>query len=281
MARINIEDTFWSYDPFLALVEKLGNRASAVGAVILAFKLAQKYWVPDQRPIPSVKFRSLPFASDLIECGIASESEDGDFVHVHGAKDQFEWLIQRSQAGAKSKEKKANGTNRNKTKRNGSQRNETSYSSSYSSSPSSSSSGSNSNSEIYSVGQSENSSQPSGGKSPSAPSSTQVFIARYCELFKARWKTNPEIRGKEAGIAKRLVSDLGVERACELLEAFFEMNDAQFLRAKHALGVFEVNLQSVVVKADTGRVVTFADARNAEASEYHANQLDRIRRGEL
>ena len=106
MARINIEDTLWSDDRFLALVEKTGNRASAIGAVVIAFKTAQKFWVPDQRPIPSVQFRSLPFASDLLAAGIAEMRDEGDFVYVHGTKEQFAWLLQRSQAGSENKGKK-------------------------------------------------------------------------------------------------------------------------------------------------------------------------------
>ncbi len=106
MARINIEDSLWADDRFLVLVEKTGNRASAIGAVMIAFKTAQRFWVPDERPIPAVQFRSIPFAADLLSCGLAEEVENGDFVYIKGTKNQFAWLLQHSKAGRGNKGKK-------------------------------------------------------------------------------------------------------------------------------------------------------------------------------
>ena len=98
MPRINVEDTLWCDDRFLTLIEKVGSRATAVGAVVLAFRCAQGFWIPDKKDVPKPVFMRLPNAEDLIFCNLARVSPCLDFVHVSGSEKQFKWIIQRIEA---------------------------------------------------------------------------------------------------------------------------------------------------------------------------------------
>lgn len=107
------------------------------------------------------------------------------------------------------------------------------------------------------------------------------FIARYCELFKARWKLNPEVRGKQAGVAKRVVKDLPLERALLYLEAFFQMPDAWLVKTKHPLEAFEGKLNEITVYASTGEFTSNLQVRHLEQKGHTLSQLERIERGLL
>jgi hypothetical protein len=90
-------------------------------------------------------------------------------------------------------------------------------------------------------------------------------IARYCELWKARYKTNISFSNKWAGNAKTLVKDHGKARAIELVEAFMEMNDRWFLDNRHSFDLLLTKLASITHYAGTGVVVT----------QTQLNQLDK------
>lgn len=137
MPRINIEDSLFLDIRYQHLVEKTGSRASALGSVILAWIVAQKYWLDNCRLVPIVEFKRVPNYEFLIETGLSRVSEDGEFVYVSGSKDQFAWILQKVNAGKtsgiarkrKSLEKSSNGEG---TATNGDERLRTSYSYSYS-----------------------------------------------------------------------------------------------------------------------------------------------------
>lgn len=100
-----------------------------------------------------------------------------------------------------------------------------------------------------------------------ASESVREFIARYCEEFRNRYGSNPDITGKDAGIAKRLVKDLGIARALALARAYVEMNDSFFLTKRHDLVTFESNLKAIAVKLDTGQSVNRTQARQQETRD--------------
>lgn len=261
MARINIEDSLWEDERFLDLVSKVGNVASAVGAVVLAFKLAQRFWVPDERPIPSVRFRSIPFSSDLISTGLARESDDGAFIHVSGSKDQFSWLTQRSKAGrenkGKKRERKLNGTKRNKTELNGSNPPSPSLTPSLPLSP------------VFSEG--ENS-------FPDVKNPIGFFIGRYVNAYQKKFgqDARPDLRGKVQGQIKRFVSETPLDRAVALIEQYLEMNDYWFTTKAYDFGTFVENLSKVGLALDTGKRITQADARSGESVDFYKSQMQRL-----
>jgi hypothetical protein len=115
----------------------------------------------------------------------------------------------------------------------------------------------------------------------SASAHANALIAEYCERFKERYKSNPTIGGKNAGIAKRLAKDLGLARAKDLIATYLSMNDSFFLTKRHDLVTFESNLNAVSVKHDTGHSLTRIDIQNREKLDHTRSQLERVARGEL
>lgn len=99
MARINIEQSLFSDYRFQYLSDLIG-RQLAQGVLLDIFFVAQKYWIPNQRPVPLPEFLKIPHADKVLKAGLADVcSDDPDFVYIRGSKEQFSWLIQRSESG--------------------------------------------------------------------------------------------------------------------------------------------------------------------------------------
>ena len=107
------------------------------------------------------------------------------------------------------------------------------------------------------------------------------FLAKYAELFKAKWGTNPEIGKREAGIATGILRSLSPSRAELLLEAFFQLPDAWLIKQTHPLGAFETKKQELVVFAETGNFTTNRQVRQADDAVSDAVLRKQIREGRL
>jgi hypothetical protein len=104
MARINIEDSIFTDPKYLNLLIKVGDQYKALGLIVTAFKLAQTHWLKTQ----SIPAENWPKDLDiLIDCGLAEKLEAGS-IYVKGSKEQFNWLVQKSEAGKSNSEKKLN-----------------------------------------------------------------------------------------------------------------------------------------------------------------------------
>lgn len=255
MARINVEDSLWADPRFLRLCIALGSEATAAGAVLLAWRVAQNYWVPGRRLIPINEFKrklTERIGTELIASGLTEEREVG-LLYVSGSEKQFAWLEQRSEAGRgnKGKSNKRRRTESNENKR---VRSSSSSSSSFSLSSSDSSSISDSK-------EKEGAAKPNAG----------AFIGAYCSAWKERYGTRPEITGKEQGIAKRLAGSIGTERLSELVESFLHMNDSWFVQKRHDLATFEANLNAVVQYHDTGKSITRGEIAAADRMQTNVN----------
>jgi hypothetical protein len=99
MARINIEDSLWSDDRFLRFCIRIGNEHLAVGHMVMAFRMAQRFWCPDRLPIPLDAWKEAGFPGAMAECRLVESREDG--VYVRGSAGHFDWLVKRSEAGHK------------------------------------------------------------------------------------------------------------------------------------------------------------------------------------
>lgn len=107
MARINLEDSLFTDGRFLNLIAKTGNVDSALGAVVRAFMLAQKYYLDESndRLIPFNEWQRQLIDNSIIDVGLAEKRENG--IYVVGSEEQFNWLLQRQAAGKKSAETKS------------------------------------------------------------------------------------------------------------------------------------------------------------------------------
>jgi len=101
MARINLDDRIFADIRFKALCRIVGNHREAIGIVIEAFQLGQKYWSDDKKLIP-LDVWELSGLDGMIASKLAEKSDSG--VYIKGAEKHFEWLVNRQLAGKKSAE---------------------------------------------------------------------------------------------------------------------------------------------------------------------------------
>jgi hypothetical protein len=99
VARVNIEDSLFTDQRFVDLVLRLGDMERAIGAMVRAWVIAQKWYVTEDRTIPLSEWQKQRIRDEIIEVGLA-EVIDGR-VRVAGADAQFAWLLQRIEAGRK------------------------------------------------------------------------------------------------------------------------------------------------------------------------------------
>lgn len=115
----------------------------------------------------------------------------------------------------------------------------------------------------------------------SAPEGANIVIGKYCELWKAKYQSQAPIRGKDAGLIKTLVSDFGVYKATEFIEAYLEMPDSWFVTKRHDITTLMNNLNAVAQFIETGRMFTKKEINNLDSSNSLRNTLDAIERGEI
>jgi hypothetical protein len=77
-------------------------------------------------------------------------------------------------------------------------------------------------------------------------------VAVYCAIIKDKYKFTPEVRGKDIGIIKSLVKDVGRDKAIELLKAYVSMDDQWFKTKRHDLPTLSSSLNKVSEYLATG-----------------------------
>lgn len=104
MARINIEERWWSDPRRTNLILKIGFEADS--AVVNLWRTGQEHWGNKRSLIPVDSFFRLKFAQEMIDVGLVEIR--GSEVYVRGAAEQFEWHASRRdqarEAGKKSAE---------------------------------------------------------------------------------------------------------------------------------------------------------------------------------
>lgn len=285
MARINIEDCWWTDPRRSLLIKNIGSEELADGSIIKAWRVAQEFWKSNKGLIPLELFETLPNYKNIIDSKLADVRNA--FVYVRGSSAYLDWVREKreqaSVAGKKSAEsrKLKSGSAQPSSKKTKKSANnldkspneartefndaEPSDSGSYSGSNSSSSSNSDSGSAVITADAKK----------------ANAFIARYCENFKLRYGSNPEIAGKESGIAKRVTKTLSEEKIRLYLDAYFQMPDAYVVKAKHPVYLFEAKLNEVTVFANSGQFTTLKQAQQADDSASNMILLAKVRRGEL
>ena len=96
MSRINVEDSLFSDPRFIALSKSIGSDA-ALGKLVMAWKVAQGYWVKDE--LVPIRFWELLKLEILTEFDFSVITENG--VYVRGTEENFAWLKQKQEAGRK------------------------------------------------------------------------------------------------------------------------------------------------------------------------------------
>lgn len=269
MARINIEGGLFTRGEWLAMVEILGSADTALGALVRTWLVAQRYWFPNRELIPLDVWRRERLNQAVIESGLAEVRTDG--IYVRGSDVQFAWLFDASEKGKKSAEarKKKNGTAQpGGKKRKSSAKNVEHGSNTVGTEPEplrSSLLSSPFSSSLLSSHHSISNTPPEGEK-------TSGFIAGYCARFKSKYGFNTKVAGKNAGIAKRVFENIPAGKLDQYLDAFFEMPDAELVKAKHPLAKFEFKFNEVAVFAEKR-----AFTPRAQASDVDREQADQLK----
>lgn len=99
MARVNIDDSIYRDGRFLQLVAKSRSPEEAIGCLVMAWSVAQKWFTKPEKFIPIEEWKKQRLSDAIIECGLA-DLVNG-FVKMRGINDQFNWLTQRVEAGRK------------------------------------------------------------------------------------------------------------------------------------------------------------------------------------
>lgn len=97
-----------------------------------------------------------------------------------------------------------------------------------------------------------------GAKHPSPPilkkgSSNSRLIAEYIKAYQGRYKARPVIDGRTQGLVKKILSAVSEDQACDLVQAFLQMNDPWFVKKAHDFPTFYENLTKISMALQTGQ----------------------------
>ena len=89
MARINVEDQFWTDPRKQYLASKLGCELKAIGACVRFWRLAQEYHKRGKM-IPESAFRFAMLPEELFDAEFAVRFEEG--IYAKGGEENFAWI---------------------------------------------------------------------------------------------------------------------------------------------------------------------------------------------
>lgn len=276
MARINIEETWWNDPRKQHLARLLSSEIIATGAFFTATRLAQTYWLDSKRLIPEKIWKAFEFNAQLVEAGLAEIHEAG--VYVVGSSDAFDWLWEKKKAGRKGGLAKSSRSKQTLAKSSKSKLRLPSSSSSISISDSNSKntkgaeiSKNDPASEAPPGGQASADADPCdpfadlkmpevrqqqplekpstrGGRSPDQRARIAKFVAAYVSAYEGKFGHRPEdlsdpkVRGQITAWAK---DHPDVDRACELVQVFFQLDRKWFQVKGYDFLTFRNNLNAI------------------------------------
>lgn len=222
---------------------------AAIGWVVRAFRLAQGFWCREQL-VPKIIWDAVGFPPIMLKLGLIERRQEG--IYVRGSEEQFAWLIQKSKAGKKSGISRGSRQLKEITHLEGTATNGEGTAtnlftpSSLLSSPSSL---------LSSLKTKTKGKELKASRSVEPSPSASVFIASYVKAYQKTYgkKSRPQITGKLAGQIKNLLKTVPMDRACELIQVYCQMNDPWFKTKCHDFGTFLENLNKVSLALDTGQ----------------------------
>jgi len=268
MARINIEEEWWTDPRRLAIGSVIKNQDKADGQWWRLVHTAQSYWCDHKHPrslIPKNIFTNSLFHPVFIKIGLVIEKEGG--FYLSGSEKHFEWfhiaIKASSRGGKRSAEVRAekygtalpiNATNNRSASEVPSEvkpkshfglepkchRSETEPSSLFPLSSSSLTTKLNTNTK-------------KGKKAESTiPDGMDHVISSYCNAFKSRYKVNPLMTPKDIAQVRQIIKSVGYDRAITAVQVYCQMDDPWFKKKNHDLQTLIGNMQKVLVALNTG-----------------------------
>lgn len=250
MARINVEDTIWRDDRFDQLKVLLGNRAVAIGWLVVAWDLAHIWFgKTPTHLIPVSEWEKAKMPSALMETGFA-ELRDGG-VYVRGTNDHCRYILDRKEAGRR-------GAAKTNEKLHGKTRQTRQVTPSSSPLPLLSSVEDSSLREEATALPATNvvGLPPKKGRgSPEVGEKAQKFIAAYASAYKAKHGGYPdEIRdGRVVGQINSWIAHYPLDRALQLVQAFMQIDDRWFDQRGRCFEAFRANLNKIGTALDSGQ----------------------------
>ena len=80
----------------------------------------------------------------------------------------------------------------------------------------------------------------------------QTVVKTYCAAFKEKYGAQPHIEPKHLGLIKTQLKAHSVEKLCEMVQVFLQMQNPFFQKRKHDLTTFCSNLNEISVARQTG-----------------------------
>lgn len=267
MARINIEECWWSDPRRSKLIRLVGDEERADGAAIKMWRTAQEFWKRNHELVPRSVFEALQCASELIQSGLAEDQ--GESIYVRGSSQYLEWVKNASEAGRLGGLKSAQAR---KEKYGSSQpklRSEPEATSkqpeAFEPSVSGSVSDSDSNTKNYSVGELakaapslpalSNAEKKLEAKAETAAKAKE-FVASYVSSYQSKFPGGrPEDLndGKVRGQILNWIKDYPLDRAIELIQVYFQMDSKWFGTKGYDFLTFRNNLNKVGQALDSGK----------------------------
>lgn len=110
MARINIEECWWSDPRRSKLARMLGDDELADARALRMWRLAQRFWESERRLVPLEIFETLSSWEELIQCRLAEVRNDQ--VYVRGSSQYLDWSYIEKEKRVKGGKNSANGRER-------------------------------------------------------------------------------------------------------------------------------------------------------------------------
>lgn len=280
MARINIETSLFTDARFFQLVLKLQSMDAALGALVRAWVLGQKWYTKGDRMIPREEWDKQELPSALIECGLAAIVNDR--IKIRGADEQFAWLVQKIEAGRKggNASRRPKKIEENKLER---RLAHAKHTLAYAKPPSPSPFSEERNTEERTSYDTGNGVAPVLEKSLQGEK-TKNAIGSLVTAWQTKFPgTRPHLGGKELGIIKRLTRDVGPERLSALWQCYLQMDDPWFRKKAFDLATFEQNIGKVSLALDRGKELSETEgtfervARKMAQKEHEAKSLEEFR----
>ncbi len=271
MARLNIEDCWWTDPRRSALIRLLGDEDLADARAIRAWRLAQEFWKFGRGLVPRGLFETLQSYPELLSVGLAEIREDK--VYIRGSSTHHEWIVEAKESGAKGGKVSAKRPRdaKGRLKKIPDQcPSDIQGSSKAGPSESKRIQGSSSSSFSLSISNTEN--KESIGEVAIAPtlpgiadkglskraeeaSRANRFVATYVSAYQTRFPGHrPEDinDGKVRGQILNWIKGYPLDRACQLIQVYFQMEAKWFDTKGYDFLTFRNNLNKVGQALDTG-----------------------------
>lgn len=258
MARINIEDDIESRQEFWRLFEVVKDRDKCLGMLVRFFRLAQKHF-GKVGPITFDELEAQGLAP-MVEAGWAVACGDG--YQALGAEKQFAWYrdqVAASKLGGEANRKKWEALKSRPDIPLSSQpaiqpaSEPSRQDSSLTLTPSLTLTNKNKTKETATILAAPQRKKKGRPETPEAQKHFGLLVGAYVTLFKAKYNgATPDTGPIPIACLKRVFAANGFERARNLLETFFQIEDAWIKKRHHDMATFEKCINQISVALTNG-----------------------------